>query len=62
MTYLALGIDGNIHNLGECVDWAEAEEKQEQMKLDAVWLFDAETAEEWVKAINRNIKAETNEN
>lgn len=58
MTYLALGFDGNIHNLGDCKDWEAAEQKREQMELDAVWLFDVETAGEWVKAIDRHIKAE----
>ena len=51
MFYFALGFDGNIHHLGDCKDFEEADEKQEKMELDAVWVADLPTAKRWAESI-----------
>ena len=47
MKWFMLGGDGEMYPLGECVDFNEADEKAD----DAVWIFDAITAQEWVETL-----------
>jgi len=49
MKYFALTGLGNIKSLGECKDFDEADEKAEQLGIDANWIGDEDTFKRWEK-------------
>ncbi len=55
MKYFALNEDGLLYDLGDHGDWEAANYTAEDMKLNAIWLFDADTAENWAGFINDSL-------
>ena len=50
-TWYALADTGNVIYLGEFADISEADDKTTQLKINCVWLFDAETFTQWTNQI-----------
>ena len=56
MTYLALDINGNIHSLGDCKNFDEAEHKTCPLgEIPAVWIWNEEDARKAVETINQKL-------
>jgi len=52
--WFALSTEGRIHYLGEFLDMQEADESL--VDFDAVWIFDIETARDFVTEMNKHLE------
>ena len=50
--YFALKADGNLQYVGMFRNWSDANEHEGE---GVIWLFDEQTAKEWVGYLNRHI-------
>lgn len=50
--YFALKANGNLQYVGMFLNWYDANECEGE---DVIWLFDEDTAKEWVNQLNRHI-------
>ena len=53
MTYVALADDGKIYNLGDCEDFDAAEESEQTLGINAVWIADEETWLDWITTLRQ---------
>jgi hypothetical protein len=58
--WYCIACDGKLYILGDHGDFESAEEKAEDMGLEAVWLFDQTTADEWRETLT-SVKAQFSE-
>jgi len=58
--WYCIAFDGNLYIIGDHGDFEAAEETAEDMGLEAVWLFDQTTADEWRETLN-SVKAQFSE-
>jgi len=56
MKYFALANDGLIYDLCDCGDFEAAEENAADLGITAIWLVDAETAQQWAGLLNRSLR------
>jgi hypothetical protein len=58
--WYCLAADGNLYILGDHGDFEAADDAADEMGLEAVWLFDQTTADEWWETL-KSVKAQFSE-
>ena len=53
MTYVALADDGKIYNLCDCGDFDSAEEAEQKLGINAVWIADEPTWKLWLESLKQ---------
>ena len=56
--WFALCDSGQITRLGDCGDFDAAEDIAVDLGINAIWLFDSDTAREWLETLNVILNAE----
>ena len=59
--YFCLSSDGVIYCLGRHGNYEQADTTAENLKLDAIWIFDAQTAKNWTETISYHLRLITNQ-